>query len=162
MAILRAFKGLRPPKGIAKEIAARPYDVLNSTEVYEEAKDNKYSLLHITKPEIDLSQDTDVHSEIVYRKARENFDKFRKEGWLVQDDKECLYIYAQTMFGKTQYGIVGCAAVEDYMNGIVKKHELTRKDKEEDRMKHVRVNNANMEPVFFTYPAVKELDSTNS
>ena len=158
MAILRSFKGLRPPQTIAKEIAARPYDVLNSNEAFEEAKGNKYSLLHITKPEIDLPEDVDVHADIVYSKARENFDMFRKEGWLVQDNKECLYIYAQTMFGKTQYGIVGCAAVEDYMNGIVKKHELTRKDKEEDRMKHVRVNNANMEPVFFAYPAVKEID----
>lgn len=158
MAILRAFKGLRPPKNIAKDIAARPYDVLNSEEAKVEAKGNKYSLLHITKPEIDLSVDFDIHSEAVYNKAKENFEMFQKQGWLIQDKKDCLYIYAQTMFGKTQYGLVGCAAVEDYMKGIVRKHELTRKDKEDDRMKHVRINNANLEPVFLTYPAVKEID----
>ncbi|HSG68070.1 MAG TPA: DUF1015 family protein [Bacteroidales bacterium] len=159
MAILKAFKGLRPPKDIAKALASRPYDVLNSEEAREEAAGNQYSLLHIIKPEIDLDPDVDVHAKEVYEKAVENFNKFRKNGWLVQDDKEHLYIYAQTMYGKTQYGIVGCAAVEDYMNGIIKKHELTRPDKEEDRMKHVRINSANMEPVFFSYPAVKEIDS---
>ena len=158
MAILKAFKGLRPPKEIAKELASRPYDVLNSEEAREEAAGNKYSLLHIIKPEIDLPPDVDVHAQEVYDKAVENFSKFREQGWLVQDESEHLYIYAQTMFGKTQFGIVGCAAVEDYMNGIIKKHELTRPDKEEDRMKHVRINSANMEPVFFSYPAVKEID----
>ncbi|MCD4744903.1 MAG: DUF1015 family protein [Bacteroidales bacterium] len=158
MAIFKAFKGLRPPVDIAKKLASRPYDVLNSEEAREEAKGNKYSLLHIIKPEIDLSEDIDIHSQPVYDKAKENFEKFQKLGYLVQDDKEYLYIYAQTMNNKTQYGIVGCAAVEDYMNGIIKKHELTRKDKEEDRMKHVSINNANMEPVFFTYPAVDEID----
>lgn len=158
MAILKAFKGLRPPKEIVKHLASRPYDVLNSDEAREEAKGNKYSLLHIIKPEIDLPPEVDVHSQPVYEKAVENFKKFRSEGWLVQDEQEHLYIYAQTMNGKTQYGIVGCAAVEDYMNGIIKKHELTRPDKEEDRMKHVRINSANMEPVFFSYPAVKEID----
>lgn len=158
MAILKAFKGYRPPKEIAKQIAARPYDVLNSAEARIEAEGNPYSLLHITKPEIDFPQGTDEHEEKVYLKARENFHKYIENGWLVQDSKDCLYIYAQTMNGRTQYGLVGCAGVEDYMNNIIKKHELTRKDKEEDRMKHVRINNANIEPVFFTYRAVKEID----
>ena len=158
MAILKAFKGIRPPSAIAKDLASRPYDVLNSIEARDEAKGNIYSLLHIIKPEIDLPEGIDIHSAPVYSKAKENFDIFRKNGWLTMDGKENLYIYAQTMNGKTQYGIVGCAGVEDYMNGIIRKHELTRKDKEEDRMKHVRITNANMEPVFFTYPAVIEID----
>jgi uncharacterized protein (DUF1015 family) len=158
MAILKAFKGLRPPAEIAKDLASRPYDVLNSDEAREEAKGNPWSLLHIIKPEIDLPAGMDVHAQPVYDKARENFELFRKNGWLKPDEKDNLYIYAQTMNGKTQYGIVGCAGVTDYMKGIIKKHELTRKDKEEDRMKHVRITNANMEPVFFTYPAVKEID----
>ncbi|MFC2101394.1 DUF1015 domain-containing protein [Bacteroidota bacterium] len=159
MAILKAFKGLRPPTELAKEVASRPYDVLNSNEARAEAEGNPYSLLHIIKPEIDLPADIDEHAQQVYDKARENLALFRKNGWLVQDDKERLYIYAQTMNGKTQYGIVGCAGVDDYLNGIIKKHELTRYEKEEDRMKHVRITNANMEPVFFTYPAVKEIDA---
>lgn len=158
MAILKAFKGLRPPVNIARDLASRPYDVLNSEEAREEAKGNPYSLLHIIKPEIDLPPDMDVHAQPVYDKARENFRMFIDKGWLQPDEKDNLYIYAQTMNGKTQYGIVGCAGVTDYMNGIIKKHELTRKDKEEDRMKHVRITNANMEPVFFTYPAVGEID----
>jgi uncharacterized protein (DUF1015 family) len=158
MAILKAFRGLRPPKEIVKNLASRPYDVLNSDEARVEAKDNPYSLLHIIKPEIDLPYGVDCHSQPIYDKAKENFDLFRQKGWLVQDPEDYLYIYAQTMNGKTQYGIVGCAGVEDYMNGIIKKHELTRKDKEEDRMKHVRITNANMEPVFFTYPAVSAID----
>lgn len=158
MAILKPFKGLRPPKEIAHLVAARPYDVLNSEEARREAEGNPYSLLHITKPEIDLPEGTDEHAPEVYEKASENFRKFRENGWLVPDPTEYLYIYAQTMEGRTQYGIVGCAGVDDYLNGVIKKHELTRKDKEEDRMKHVRVTNANMEPVFFTYPAVKEID----
>ncbi len=139
-------------------MASRPYDVLNSEEARKEADGNEYSLLHIIKPEIDLPPGVDVHAQEVYDRAVENFSRFRENGWLVQDEDDHLYIYAQTMNGKTQYGIVGCAAVEDYMNGIIKKHELTRPDKEEDRMKHVRVNRANMEPVFFSYPAVKEID----
>jgi uncharacterized protein (DUF1015 family) len=159
MAILKPFKGLRPPKEIAKDLASRPYDVLNSAEARAEAAGNIYSLLHIIKPEIDLPEGIDEHEQQVYDKARENFLKYREKGWLVQDKKDCLYIYAQTMCGKTQYGLVGCAAVDDYMNGIIKKHELTRKDKEEDRMKHVRITNANMEPVFFSYPALPELDN---
>ena len=158
MAILKAFKGLRPPQEIAKDLASRPYDVLNSEEAVKEAEGNEYSLLHIIKPEIDFSEDIDIHSQPVYDKALENFKKFKARGWLVSDKKENLYIYAQTMNDKIQYGIVGCAGVEDYMNEIIKKHELTRPDKEEDRMKHVRINNANMEPVFFTYPAVNEID----
>lgn len=158
MAILKAFKGLRPPKDIAQQLASRPYDVLNSAEAREEADGNPYSLLHIIKPEIDLPEGTNLYSQAVYDKARENFERFREQGWLMPDKDEYLYIYAQTMNGKTQYGLVGCAAVEDYMNNVIKKHELTRKAKEEDRMKHVRVTNANMEPVFFTYPAKAEID----
>ncbi len=158
MAKLKAFKGLRPPKDIAEKVASRPYDVLNSEEAREEAKGNDYSLLHIIKPEIDLPEGIDLYSQEVYDKARENFNGFREKGWLKPDEGEYLYIYAQTMNGKTQYGLVGCAAVEDYMNNVIKKHELTRKVKEEDRMKHVRVTNANMEPVFFTYPAKAEID----
>lgn len=158
MAILKPFKGLRPPKELGAKVASRPYDVLNSEEAREEAKGNPYSLLHIIKPEIDFPSGTDEHSEQVYLKAVENLNDFRAKGWLVKDEKECLYIYAQTMEGRTQYGIVGCASVDDYLNGIIKKHELTRADKEEDRMKHVRNTNANMEPVFFAYPQMKELD----
>ncbi len=158
MAILKPFKGLRPPNTIVQQLASRPYDVLNSAEARIEAKGNPYSLLHIIKPEIDLPADLDEHDDQVYNKALENLTKFKKECWLVQDNQDYLYIYAQTMNGKTQYGIVGCAGVEDYMNGIIKKHELTRKDKEEDRMKHVRITNANMEPVFFTYPSVVAID----
>lgn len=158
MAIIKPFKGLRPPKEIAHFVAARPYDVLNSDEARKEAQGNPYSLLHITKPEIDLPIGTDEHSQEVYLKAAENFLMFREKRWLVPDEKDLLYIYAQTMDGRTQYGIVGCAAVDDYFNGVIKRHELTRKDKEEDRMKHVMITNANLEPVFFTYPAVKEID----
>lgn len=158
MAILKPFKGLRPPKEIAARVASRPYDVLNSKEARLEAAGNDYSLLHIIKPEIDLPVEIDEHDEQVYNKALENLNKFIKNGWLKQDEAPYLYIYAQTMNNNTQYGIVGCAAVDDYMNGVIKKHELTRKDKEEDRMKHVRITNANMEPVFFTYPAVAEID----
>lgn len=158
MAVLKAFKGLRPPVEIAKDVASRPYDVLNSEEARLEAKGNEYSLLHIIKPEIDLPESIDIHSQPVYDKAKENFELFKNKGYLISDKDEHLYIYAQTMFGKTQYGIVGCASVDDYMNGIIKKHELTRKDKEEDRMNHVRITNANMEPVFFSYPAEAEID----
>ncbi|MBK9290268.1 MAG: DUF1015 domain-containing protein [Bacteroidetes bacterium] len=158
MAILKAFRGWRPPVEIAKMLASRPYDVLDSKEARVEAEGNPYSLLHIIKPEIDLPEDVNLYSQEVYDKAKENFAAFREKGWLVQDQRDHLYIYAQTMNGKTQYGIVGCAAVDDYLNNVIKKHELTRPDKEEDRMKHVRVTNANMEPVFFTYPANATLD----
>ncbi len=159
MAILKAFRGLRPPKEIVKDLASRPYDVLDSEEARVEASGNPYSLYHIIKPEIDLPCGIDCHSQQVYDKARENFNLFCEKGWFVQDPDDYLYIYAQTMNNKTQYGVVGCAGVEDYMNGIIRKHELTRKDKEEDRMKHVRITNANMEPVFFTYPAVPKIDA---
>ncbi len=158
MAVLKPFKGLRPPDELAAKVASRPYDVLNSEEARAEAKGNPSSLLHIIKPEIDFPAGTDEHTEPVYQKALENLNLWRKNGWLVKDAKESLYIYAQTMEGRTQYGIVGCASVDDYLNGVIRKHELTRSDKEEDRMKHVRITNANMEPVFFAYPAVKELD----
>jgi uncharacterized protein (DUF1015 family) len=158
MAVLKPFKGLRPPVELASKVASRPYDVLNSEEARIEAQGNPYTLLHIIKPEIDFPSGTDEHTEPVYQKALENLNLWRKQGWLIKDDKEFLYIYAQTMEGRTQYGIVGCASVDDYLNGVIRKHELTRNDKEEDRMKHVRVTNANMEPVFFAYPAVKELD----
>ena len=158
MAVLKPFKGLRPPVELAAKVASRPYDVLNSDEAREEAKGNPYTLLHIIKPEIDFPAGTDEHTEAVYQKAAENLDIWRNNEWLVKDVKDSLYIYAQTMEGRTQYGIVGCASVDDYLKGVIKKHELTRADKEEDRMKHVRITNANMEPVFFAYPAVKELD----
>lgn len=158
MAVIKAFRGLRPPRELAKDVASRPYDVLDSKEAREEVKGNEYSLLHIIKPEVDLPEDTDLYSQAVYDKARNNFDEFRKKGWLKEDHEEFLYVYAQTMNGKTQYGLVACASVEDYLNDIIKKHELTRPDKEEDRKKHVRVTNANMEPVFFTYPAHSEID----
>jgi len=158
MAVLKPFKGIRPSVELAPKIASRPYDVLDSEEARAEAAGNPYSLLHIIKPEIDLEPGIDVHSEPVYQKARENYMKFIERNWLQQDDRDYLYIYAQTWRNKTQYGLVGCAAVDDYLNGIIRKHELTRPDKEEDRMKHVRINNANIEPVFFTYKAVPEID----
>ena len=159
MAKIKPFKGIRPPKELIEQVASRPYDVLNSEEAREEAKGNEKSLYHIIKPEIDFPVGTDEHDPAVYEKAAENFQKFQDKGWLVQDQKEMYYVYAQTMNGKTQYGLVVGAYVPDYMNGIIKKHELTRRDKEEDRMKHVRVNNANIEPVFFAYPDHVELDA---
>ncbi|MBE0641860.1 MAG: DUF1015 domain-containing protein [Bacteroidales bacterium] len=158
MAVLRPFRGWRPPVDLASRVASRPYDVLNSEEARQEAEGNPHTLLHIIKPEIDLDPGIDVHDEAVYNKAAENYQKFKQDGWLVQDTEAYLYIYAQTMFGKTQYGIVGCASVDDYLQGVIRKHELTRPDKEEDRMKHVRINNANLEPVFFSYPAEPEID----
>lgn len=159
MAVIKPFKGIRPPKALVEQVASRPYDVLNSEEARTEAEGNEKSLYHIIKPEIDFPVGTDEHDPAVYTKAAENFQKFQDNGWLVQDSKENYYVYAQTMNGKTQYGLVVCAAVEDYMTGNIKKHELTRRDKEEDRMKHVRVNNANIEPVFFAYPHQDELDA---
>ena len=159
MAILKPFKGLRPPAELAELVASRPYDVLSSEEAKEEAAGNPYSLLHITKPEIDCPPGTGEYDNVVYETARKNFNKFLRNGWLVRDEMECLYIYAQTMNGKTQYGLAGCAGIEDYMNDRIKKHEMTRRDKEADRMKNVRVTNANLEPVFFTYRAVAEIDS---
>ncbi len=152
MAKVKPFKGVRPPKAMVEEVASRPYDVLNSAEARAEAEGNPKSLYHIIKPEIDFEPGTDEHDPRVYDKAVENFHKFQENGWLVQDDKECYYLYAQTMDGRTQYGFVVGAWVPDYMEGRIKKHELTRRDKEEDRMKHVRCNNANIEPVFFAFP----------
>ena len=159
MAIIKPFKGIRPPQELVEQVASRPYDVLNSDEARTEAEGNEKSLYHIIKPEIDFPVGTDEHDERVYAKAAENFQFFQDKGWLVQDSKENYYIYAQTMNGKTQYGLVVGAYVPDYMNGVIKKHELTRRDKEEDRMKHVRVNNANIEPVFFAYPDNEQLDA---
>ncbi len=158
MARIKPFRGFRPPVNLVEKVSSRPYDVLSSEEARAEAEGNEMSLYHIIKPEIDFPIGTDEHDERVYTKAAENFKMFKDEGWLVQDNKENYYVYAQTMNGKTQYGLVVGAWVEDYMNGVIKKHELTRRDKEEDRMKHVRVNNANMEPVFFAYPENNELD----
>lgn len=156
---VKPFKGIRPPKALAKQVSSRPYDVLNSEEAFAEAEGNPMSLYHIIKPEINFTPIADEHDERVYAKAVEEFKKFRENGWLVQDEKEKYYVYAQTMNGRTQYGLVVAAWVEDYMAGRIKKHELTRKDKEEDRMKHVRVNNANIEPVFFAYPHRDDLDA---
>ena len=150
MVKVKPFAAIRPPKEIEKEVASRPYDVLNSKEAKAEAGEK--SLLHIIKPEIDFDPIADEHSQPVYDKAVENFKLWQQRGWLVQDAKECYYVYAQTMEGRTQYGLVVCANVEDYLTGKIKKHELTRKDKEEDRMKHVRIQSANLEPVFFAYP----------
>jgi uncharacterized protein (DUF1015 family) len=156
---IKPFRGIRPPKALAKQVSSRPYDVLNSDEARAEAMGNEMSLYHIIKPEINFPVGTDEHDECVYAAARQQFDLFREKGWLVQDQEEQYYVYAQTMDGRTQYGLVVAAWVEDYMEGRIKKHELTRRDKEEDRMKHVRVNNANVEPVFFAYPHHEELDA---
>lgn len=159
MAKIKPFKGLRPPRELVEQVVSRPYDVLNSQEAREEAKGNEKSLYHIIKPEIDFEVGFDEHHPDVYKKAVENFQKFQEKGWLVEDDKEKYYIYAQTMDGRTQYGFVIGAWVNDYTEGRIKKHELTRKDKEEDRMKHVRINNANIEPVFFAFPDNPELEN---
>lgn len=158
MAKIKPFRGIRPPRELVEEVASRPYDVLNSEEARAEAAGNEKSLYHIIKPEINFTPGTDEHDPKVYDKAVEQFNLFQEKGWLVQDDTEKYYVYAQTMNGRTQYGLVVCANVEDYLNGVIKKHELTRRDKEEDRMKHVRINNANIEPVFFAYPDNAELD----
>lgn len=158
MAVIKPFRGVRPPQKLVSQVASRPYDVLNSEEARAEAAGNEKSLYRIIKPEIDFPIGKDEHDEDVYEKALENFKMFQNKGWLVQDDKEMYYVYAQTMNNKTQYGLVVCAHVDDYMSGKIKKHELTRRDKEEDRMKHVRVNNANIEPVFYAYPENQELN----
>ncbi|MCK4919493.1 MAG: DUF1015 domain-containing protein [Bacteroidales bacterium] len=159
MAILKSFKGYRPKKEFVNQVASRPYDVLNSSEARDEVKDNPYSFLHVVKPEVDLPEDVDLHSDQVYNKAKENLEQLIDNEMFFMDKEDFLYVYAQTMFGKTQYGIVGCSAVEDYMNDIIKKHELTRPDKEEDRMNHIRVSGFNAEPVFFAYPDHKDLDA---
>lgn len=153
---IKPFAGVRPPKELAEQVASRPYDVLNSVEAKQEAGEK--SLLHIIKPEIDFDPIADEHAQAVYDKAVENFKLWQNRGWLVQDPKEMYYIYAQTMDGRTQYGLVAAANVDDYMSGKIKKHELTRKDKEDDRMIHVRIQDANIEPVFFAYPDVDEMN----
>jgi uncharacterized protein (DUF1015 family) len=158
MAVLKAFKGFRPAGEFASMIASRPYDVLNSEEAREEAKDNPLSFLHVIKPEIDLPPGTELYSPEVYQKGKDNLRKLISDGILVQDEEDYLYIYAQTMWNKTQYGLVGCAGVLDYMNNVIRKHELTRPDKEKDRMTHVRTTNFNAEPVFFAYPPHEEID----
>jgi uncharacterized protein (DUF1015 family) len=158
MAVVKPFRGLRPPGAIVRDLACLPYDVMNTTEARKMADGKECSLLHITRSEIDLPLDTDSHSDQVFRTSVNNFNLWQQKGWLKQDEIPMFYLYAQTMNDHTQYGIVGCASVDDYLNGIIKKHELTRPDKEQDRMVHIRVNNANIEPVFFTYPAVKEID----
>ncbi len=158
MSIFKPFKGFRPKKEHVNKVASRPYDVLNSEEARVEVEGNPHSFLHVVKPEVDLPKDVDLHSDVVYNKAKSNLEKLIQDGMFVQDEKAYFYVYAQTMFGKTQYGIVGCSGVADYMNNVIKKHELTRPDKEEDRMNHVRVANANAEPVFFTYPDNAKID----
>lgn len=157
MVKIKPFKGIRPPKEFVKEVASRPYDVLNSLEAQKEATEK--SLLHIIKPEIDFTPIADEHLNAVYQKGASNYKLWKERGWLKKDDSEHYYIYAQTMDGRTQYGLVVCCHFEDYLTGKIKKHELTRKDKEEDRMKHVRTQNANIEPVFFSYPASEEIDA---
>lgn len=157
MVRIKPFRGIRPPKEFASEVASRPYDVLNSVEAKSEATER--SLLHIIKPEIDFEPIADEHAPEVYAKAVENFRKWRENGWLLQDAEECYYIYAQTMDGRTQYGLTMCCHFEDYLSGAIKKHELTRPDKEEDRMIHVRNQQANIEPVFFAYPDDAEIDA---
>ena len=162
MAIIKPFKGVRPPQQFVEQVASLPYDVLSSDEARKEAEGNEKSFYHIIKPEIDFPEGIDDHDPKVYQKAADNFQLFQEKGWLIQDEKEQYYIYAQTMNGKTQYGLVVGAYVPDYMNGVIKKHELTRRDKEEDRMKHVRVSDANMGPVFLAYPDNAELDAVVS
>jgi len=158
MAILKAFKGIRPVSEMAAKIASRPYDVLNRNEAFKEAEGNPLSFLHVIKPEIDLPPTIDEHDPEVYRRGSANFQKMIIDGIFFTDDSEKLYVYAQTMDGRTQYGVVGCASVDDYLDNVIRKHELTRPDKEEDRKNHIRVSNVNYEPVFFAYPAVTEID----
>ena len=152
MAKVKPFRGVRPPKEYVEKVASKPYDVLSSEEARAEAGDNEMCLYHIIKPEIDFEPGTGEHEPKVYDKAVENFKKFQDKGWLVQDSQDCYYIYAQTMDGRTQYGFVVGASVEDYLTGRIKKHELTRREKEADRMHHIEINNANIEPVFLAFP----------
>ena len=158
MAKVKPFRGVRPPKEYVEKVASKPYDVLSSEEARAEAGDNEMSLYHIIKPEIDFEPGTGEHEPKVYDKAVENFKKFQDKGWLVQDDQDCYYIYAQTMDGRTQYGFVVGASVEDYLTGRIKKHELTRREKEADRMHHIEINNANIEPVFLAFPDNRTLE----
>ena len=157
MVRVKPFAAIRPPKNLVTEVAAPPYDVLNSEEALAMAGEK--SLLHITKPEIDFKPIAGEHEERTYQKAVENFKAWKEKGWLIKDDKEKYYVYAQTMGSRTQYGLVLCAHTDDYAEGIIKKHELTRKDKEDDRMVHVRIQNANIEPVFFAYKDNEELNA---
>jgi uncharacterized protein (DUF1015 family) len=159
MAVFRPFKAYRPKPEFAAEVAAKPYDVLNSDEAREEAKGHPYSFLHVGKPEIDLDPNLDIHDASVYAKGKENLHKLISEGVLVEDPEAYLYVYAQTMDGRTQYGLVGCAAVEDYWNDVIKKHEKTRADKEEDRCNHVRVTNSHSGPIFLTYRDIDEINN---
>jgi uncharacterized protein (DUF1015 family) len=159
MAVLKPFKGIRPKKEFVKKVASKPYDVLNEKEARVEAGDNAYSFYHVIKPEIDFPDEFDHYAPEIYKKGKENFDKMVRDGVFFTDEKDCLYIYAQTMNGRRQYGIVGCASVDDYFNDVIKKHELTRPDKEEDRKNHIRYSSLNYEPVFFAYPNVTTLDS---
>jgi uncharacterized protein (DUF1015 family) len=159
MAIVKPFRGYRPVKELVSRIVSRPYDVLSSDEAREEARGNEYSFLHVVKPEIDLPADTDHYAPIVYETGRKNLLKLIKDKIFIRDEKPCYYVYAQTMWGKTQYGLVACASVDDYLNNTIKKHELTRPDKEEDRKNHIRITNFNAEPVFFAYPDNKTIDS---
>jgi uncharacterized protein (DUF1015 family) len=159
MAKIHAFRGFRPSAEHVDRVASRPYDVLNSAEARVEVEGNPHSFLHVVKPEVDLPEETPLHSDVVYNKGRENLERLIREGYFVQDDRAMFYVYGQTMFGKTQFGIVGCAAVDDYLSEVIKKHELTRPDKEEDRMNHIRVTGFNAEPVFFAYPDHAELDA---
>jgi uncharacterized protein (DUF1015 family) len=158
MAIIKAFKGFRPKKELIHKIASRPYDVLSSEEAFEEAKGNPYSFYHVIKSEIDLPADTDHYSKDVYEKAKSNLQKFIDDKVFVQDSVPCLYVYAQTMWGRTQYGLMACASVSDYLNNVIRKHELTRVEKEEDRKNHIRITDFNSEPVFFAYPDHEEID----
>ena len=158
MAKVKPFRGLRPPKQFVEQVASKPYDVVSSEEARAEAEGNEKSLYHIIKPEIDFEPGTGEHEQKVYDKAVENFQKFQREGWLVQDEKEQYYLYAQTMDGRTQYGLVVGASVDDYLTGKIKKHELTRKEKEVDRMHHIEINNANIEPVFLSFPTNEVLE----
>jgi uncharacterized protein (DUF1015 family) len=159
MAKIKAFKGIRPNKGFAKAVASRPYDVLDSDEARKEAEGNEFSFLHVVKPEIDLPKEVDHYSPEVYLKGKENFQHFLEKKILFQDREDCLYLYQLTMGSHTQTGVVACASVDDYLNETIKKHELTRPDKEEDRKNHIRISEIHAEPVFFSYPAKKELDA---
>ena len=158
MATVKPFRGYRPLKELVHLIASRPYDVLSSEEAREDAKNNPHSFLHVVKPEIDLPPETDHYAEIVYQTGKDNLTKLIGKGVFRQEEKPVYYVYAQTMWGKTQYGLVGCASVQDYLDNVIRKHELTRPDKEDDRKKHVRVTNFNAEPVFFAYPDNKSID----
>src|SRR6185436_13315641 len=158
MAIFKPFRGIRPKKEFVQRVACRPYDVLNEKEAREETKGDKYSFYHVIKPEIDFPDEFDHYAPEIYKKGKSNFDQMMKDGVFFQDEKECYYVYQQTMNGRKQNGIVGCAGVDDYINNIIKKHELTRPDKEEDRKNHIRYSSLNYEPVFFAYPANAELD----